>query len=51
MGLARIAGRTLGLEPGRIVQNGSHAEWIAATGPYARMFHAQAAWVERKDCL
>jgi ATP-binding cassette, subfamily B, bacterial len=51
LGLARIADRILVMERGRIVQDGSHAELIAATGPYARMFQAQAEWYERKDGL
>lgn len=47
LGLARIADRILVMERGRIVQDGSHAELIAAEGLYARMFRAQAAWYER----
>lgn len=50
LGLARSADRILVMERGRIVQDGSHAELIAAPGPYARMFHAQAAWYERQEC-
>lgn len=49
LGLARSADRILVMERGRIVQDGSHAELIAAPGPYARMFHAQAAWYERQE--
>ncbi len=49
LGLARIADRILVMERGRIVQDGSHAELIAAPGPYARMFQAQAAWYERNE--
>jgi ATP-binding cassette, subfamily B, bacterial len=49
LGLARIADRILVLERGRIVQDGRHAELIAAPGPYARMFRAQAAWYERSE--
>jgi ATP-binding cassette subfamily B protein len=47
LGLARTADRILVMERGRIVQDGSHAELIAAEGLYARMFNAQAAWYER----
>lgn len=47
LGLARIADRILVMEHGRIVQDGSHADLIAADGPYARMFRSQAAWYER----
>jgi ATP-binding cassette subfamily B protein len=49
LGLARIADRILVMEGGQIVQDGSHAALIAAPGPYARMFQAQAAWYERSD--
>ena len=49
LGLARIADRILVMERGRIVQDGSHAELMAAPGPYARMFRAQAAWYQRED--
>ncbi len=49
LGLARIADRILVMEHGRIVQDGSHAELIAAPGPYARMFQAQAAWYDRSN--
>jgi ATP-binding cassette, subfamily B, bacterial len=48
LGLARIADRILVMERGRIVQDGSHAELIAAAGLYARMFRSQAAWYERE---
>ncbi len=47
LGLARTADRILVMERGCIVQDGNHAELIAAAGPYARMFRAQAAWYER----
>jgi ATP-binding cassette subfamily B protein len=47
LGLARIADRILVMEQGRIVQDGSHAELMAAEGLYARLFRSQAAWYER----
>jgi len=47
LGLARIADRILVMEHGRIVQDGNHTELMAADGPYAQMFLAQAAWYER----
>ncbi|MCB0185549.1 MAG: type I secretion system permease/ATPase, partial [Caldilineaceae bacterium] len=47
LGLARLADRILVMDHGRIVQDGSHGELMAASGPYARMFRAQAAWYER----
>ena len=49
LGLARSADRILVMERGRIVQDGSHAELIAAGGVYARMFRAQAAWYVREE--
>ncbi|MCA9972194.1 MAG: ATP-binding cassette domain-containing protein, partial [Anaerolineales bacterium] len=49
LGLARIADRILVMERGRIVQDGRHAALIAAPGPYARMFQAQAAWYARSE--
>jgi ATP-binding cassette subfamily B protein len=49
LGLARTADRILVMERGRIVQDGTHAALIAAPGPYAGMFHAQAAWYQRES--
>jgi ATP-binding cassette subfamily B protein len=49
LGLTRIAGRILVMDRGRIVQDGTHAELMAAPGPYARMFRAQAAWYQREE--
>ena len=49
LGLARNTDRILVMERGRIVQDGSHAELMAADGLYARMFHAQAAWYQREE--
>ncbi len=48
LGLARIADRILVMQRGRIVQDGSHADLMAADGPYATMFRAQAAWYQRE---
>jgi len=48
LGLARIADRILVMEHGRIVQDGTHDELLAAPGLYANMFHAQAAWYQRE---
>ena len=49
LGLARSAGRILVMDRGRIVQDGTHAELMAADGLYARMFNAQAAWYVREE--
>ena len=47
LGSARFADRILVMEHGRIVEEGTHDELIAAGGLYQRMFSAQAAWYER----
>ena len=47
LGSARFADRILVMEHGRIVEEGTHDELIAAGGLYQRMFTAQAAWYER----
>ena len=39
---ARLAERIVVLEHGRVIEQGSHAELIAANGDYARMFALQA---------
>jgi ATP-binding cassette subfamily B protein len=39
----RMADRILVLEAGRVVEDGSHAELVAAGRRYARMFGLQAA--------
>jgi len=49
LGLARIADRILVMDHGRIVQDGTHTELMAAEGLYARMFRAQAAWYQREE--
>ncbi len=47
LGSARFADRILVMEHGRIVEEGTHDELIAAGGLYQKMFSAQAAWYER----
>jgi ATP-binding cassette, subfamily B, bacterial len=44
LGMARLADRVLVLAHGAIVEEGRHAELLAAGGRYARMFEAQAQW-------
>jgi ATP-binding cassette subfamily B protein len=46
LGPARFADRILVMEDGAIVEDGHHDDLIAASGPYARMFAAQAAWYQ-----
>jgi ABC-type multidrug transport system fused ATPase/permease subunit len=42
-GLERRAGRVLVLSQGRIVEEGSHAQLLAAGGEYAALYRLQAA--------
>ena len=44
LGSARLADRILVLRGGRIAEDGTHAELLAAGGEYARMWEAQAQW-------
>ena len=44
LGICRLADRVLVLSGGRLVEEGAHAELLAAGGLYARMFEAQARW-------
>jgi ATP-binding cassette subfamily B protein len=46
LGPARFADRILVMEDGAIVEDGHHDELMAANGPYARMFAAQAMWYQ-----
>jgi ATP-binding cassette subfamily B protein len=44
LGSARLADRILFLQQGRIVQEGTHDELMAAGGPYAELYAMQAEW-------
>ena len=42
----RMADNILVLEDGAIIENGSHAELMAANGPYATLYAMQASWYQ-----
>ena len=44
LGSARLADRVVFLEHGRVVQEGTHDELIAAGGPYSELYQMQAEW-------
>ena len=44
LGSARLADRVVFLKDGRIVEDGTHDELVAAGGPYAELFEMQAGW-------
>ena len=46
IGTARLADRILVLGEGRLVEEGDHAELLAAGGDYAELFAAQRQWYE-----
>jgi ATP-binding cassette subfamily B protein len=46
LGSARLADRILFLQQGRIVQEGTHDELMAAGGPYAELYGLQAKWYQ-----
>ena len=43
--------RVIVMDEGRVVECGHHHELMARNGPYARMFHAQAAWYRDEATL
>ncbi len=46
VGFARLADRILVLDGGRLVENGTHDDLMAANGIYAGFFREQAQWYE-----
>jgi ATP-binding cassette subfamily B protein len=44
LGAARLAGRVVFLEQGRLAQEGTHDALMAAGGPYAELYVMQAEW-------
>ncbi len=44
LGSARLADRVVFLKDGRIVEDGTHDELVAAGGAYAEMYEMQAGW-------
>jgi ATP-binding cassette, subfamily B, bacterial len=48
LGVARLADRVIVLDSGRVAENGTHAELLAAGGLYAKLFRSQAQWYEEE---
>jgi len=44
LGITKLVDRILVFDDGRIVEDGTHSELLAANGLYARMYNAQAQW-------
>ena len=46
LGITAIVDRVLVFKDGRIVEDGSHKDLMAADGHYAEMYRAQAKWYQ-----
>ncbi|MDL2228692.1 ABC transporter ATP-binding protein/permease [Treponema sp. OttesenSCG-928-L16] len=44
LGITSVVDRVIVFQSGQIVEDGSHASLMAANGPYAAMYRAQAQW-------
>lgn len=49
VGFARLADRIVVMEGGRVAEQGTHGELLAAGGLYARFFNEQAMWYEDEE--
>jgi ATP-binding cassette subfamily B protein len=49
LGSARLADRIVCLQEGRVVEEGTHDELVAAGGPYAEMYRLQAEWYRDRE--
>ena len=50
VGFARLADRIVVMDAGRVAEQGTHDELLAAGGLYARFFSEQAMWYEEGGC-
>jgi ABC-type multidrug transport system fused ATPase/permease subunit len=46
IGSARLADRVVVLHEGRVAEQGTHEELLAAGGRYAELYRMQAAWYD-----
>ena len=48
LGSARLADNIILLQSGKVLETGSHDKLIRQNGPYAAMYHGQAAWYQQE---